>query len=219
MSYDETLRKLGTNTQRALNGVRLQLVAGEIDRATARELWKIILETAGAQGQTLGALAFETNKRVATGEGAIMSKHVKGALGPPTVATEERMAKALDTIMDGAAADMARRLDRLGFSDPVARSQEEFGLRMSRDPQVEKWTRGMEADACELCRWFYKGGMSWPKDHPMPTHTGCTCHQVPQFITKRQYTERVKAEEKEKDDALYALLDRVGLDKQGRTKK
>lgn len=44
---------------------------------------------------------------------------------------------------------------------------------------VDGWIRGMNADACELCQWWWRKGRVWPKTHVMPTHKGCTCHQVP----------------------------------------
>lgn len=180
MSYDETLKKLGTNTGNVMKQILAKLEAGEIDRATARDLWAVILETAGQQGQTLGAVAFDAQSRAATGAGPVLTDKASKIAGP-IVVTQSRAVKALNTIMEGPPEQLGVRIVRLGESSPVQRAQEEFGQRMSKDIRIEGWTRGVEVDSCQLCKWWNRGGTVWPKTHPMPTHNGCTCYQVPGF--------------------------------------
>ena len=47
------------------------------------------------------------------------------------------------------------------------------------EPAVIGWTRDLEGDACQLCRWWARDGKVWRPDHTMPTHKGCTCRQLP----------------------------------------
>lgn len=217
MSYEDTLRRLGTTTAKSLETIRLQWAAGEITEVTARDLWKIVLQTAGVQGEALGAFAFDTNARVATGTTARGAAKVAAKVPEPNHATAERMDAALSTILGGDPEQVADRLQRLGFSDPVNRAQESFQLRMTQDNRVERYTRGLEADACELCRWLYKDGYKYPKSRPMSKHTGCVCHQVPVFVEGRKYVDaetlakrEARKQERETDAAVKKMLEQNG---------
>ena len=73
----------------------------------------------------------------------------------------------------------ADRLDRLARNEPVQAATHGAEQAMAEDDRVSGWTRGLEAEACELCRWWWRNGRVWQPDHPMPRHTGCVCHPVP----------------------------------------
>lgn len=217
MSYEDTLRLLGNTTAKSLETVRLQWVAGEITEATARDLWKILLQTAGVQGEALGTLAFDTHARVATGTTARGTASVAAKVPAPNHATSQRMESAIATVLSGPEDEIQARLQRLGFADPVNRAQESFQLRMSSDNRVEKYTRGVESDACELCRWLYKDGYAYPKNKPMSKHTGCVCHQVPVFVKGRKFVDaatlamrEAKRKERELDAAVARVLGENG---------
>lgn len=170
---------MGETTSKALVSIYEQWQAAAIDQDTARELWAIVLETAGVQGETLGALSFNTYAEVSTG--VTVSTKAATASNP---ATKQRITEALSTVLAGEPEQIAMRLERIGFADPVTMAQEAFHNVMKKDGRVEGWVRGLEADACQLCRWWWREGKLWNADHVMPTHTGCTCHQVPAFKTK-----------------------------------
>lgn len=90
----------------------------------------------------------------------------------------ERLTKAADTLLSAENASLARweRLARAEGQEAAARAYSE-GIRRSR--HVTGWRRGISGSACQLCRWWSRGGQVWPDSHPMPTHKGCTCHPEP----------------------------------------
>lgn len=180
MSFEDTLRRLGSTSAKALRGILGQYTEGLIDLDTARDLMGIVLETAGLQGETLGAVSYAAHAEVATGEA--VNIHAAAATNP---ATQSRTVTALETILAGNPEQIGMRLERLGFADPIAMAQEAFSNVMRADPRIDGWVRGMEKDACQLCTWWWREGRMWNTDHVMPTHTGCVCTQVPTFKTKK----------------------------------
>lgn len=68
------------------------------------------------------------------------------------------------------------RLAEAEIKEAAARA---YSAAVAESEIVTGWTRGIAADACQLCRWWSRGGKVWPADHEMPTHTGCTCNPVP----------------------------------------
>jgi hypothetical protein len=90
----------------------------------------------------------------------------------------DRLAKAVGTLLAEANVSAARweRLARAEGQEAAARAYSE-GITRSR--HVTGWRRGISGSACQLCRWWSRNGQTWPADHPMPTHKGCTCHPEP----------------------------------------
>lgn len=101
----------------------------------------------------------------------------------------ERLAKGVGTVLERldpadlevSTVTVTAGLHRLARAEAVAAGQGAYRDTMSRSPKVTGWRRQTEADACELCRWWSRDGQVWPKDHPLQTHTGCTCAQ--HFVT------------------------------------
>lgn len=50
------------------------------------------------------------------------------------------------------------------------------------DERVRGWTRGLDADPCELCVWWWRNGHVFAADQDMRRHPGCTCQKVPTVI-------------------------------------
>jgi hypothetical protein len=76
------------------------------------------------------------------------------------------------------------RLERLAGNEPLQAAQRAAGDAFTKQtPRVEKpghfvgWVRQLNADACELCRWWAKDGRIWPAKYPMARHTNCACVQ------------------------------------------
>lgn len=88
--------------------------------------------------------------------------------------------RALRTIEESeAGADISMRLARLGESLVARSAQEGYRQAMLSDPAVEGWYRGLNADACQLCVWWWREGMIWEKDRHLQSHKGCKCTQIP----------------------------------------
>ena len=89
-----------------------------------------------------------------------------------------RLEKAFATIMDSDQ-DIIMQLERIGVVEPLEAAADRMSEGIQQDQRVKGWVREMEADACQLCRWWWREGREWPSEHPMPTHKGCTCTQLP----------------------------------------
>lgn len=86
------------------------------------------------------------------------------------------------------------RIARLARAEPLEAAQQATHEAMQQQPLVEGWIRQMDADPCQLCRWWWREGRVWPKAHPMPRHTGCNCQPkvvVAQFIKSTQFTRQL----------------------------
>ena len=91
----------------------------------------------------------------------------------PTVPVES---KGVDTLN--------MKMERLVNNDVLFTAQKVTEIAVKEEPLIIGWTRDMEADACQLCRWWDREGRVWPVSHPMPTHKGCACSQKPVIATK-----------------------------------
>lgn len=67
------------------------------------------------------------------------------------------------------------RLERLARAEPLEAAQQAAHTAMQSHDLVEGWTRQMDADPCQLCRWWWREGRVWPKEHPFQSHKGCNC--------------------------------------------
>lgn len=94
----------------------------------------------------------------------------------------EALNKAVGTIL-AADADTRMQVERLATGETLDAAHYTYGNTLRGMREVEGWTRGLEADACQLCRWWARDGRVWKKQHRMPVHTGCKCHQIP-TVTK-----------------------------------
>lgn len=93
----------------------------------------------------------------------------------------ERLTRAANTLLGSSAT--AARWQRLAEAEIKEAATRAYSEGAKRSPRVTGWTRGLKADACQLCRWWSRDGRVWDADHPMPTHKGCTCSQL---ITTRK---------------------------------
>lgn len=90
----------------------------------------------------------------------------------------DRLHRALNTVL-GSDQDTIMQLVRLATNEVLQAANAAFTEGMKQTPKVQGWSRRLESDACQLCRWWWRDGTVWPVDHVMPTHPGCTCTQKP----------------------------------------
>ncbi len=108
-----------------------------------------------------------------------------------------RLAKAAATVLEVARASAAPEaiIGRLGRSEPLNTAARTFSDAIGESALTEGWTRHMDADPCQLCRWWWRDGRVWPAEHPFQTHTGCACVPRPVWRTSIQstgYTRRLE---------------------------
>ena len=139
------------------------------------------------------------------------------ALVPVSAVAEQRAAGAVATVLAGPPEQVRTRLERLTRSAVVRAGQDTRAQAVARDPNVKGWRRGLDSDACQLCRWWWRSGRVWPKDHHMPRHPGCSCVQVPvvvstgvKGVSKEAYEDSVARREL---DRRGKYLDAFGTDR------
>lgn len=130
------------------------------------------LRQAAAQTQAVIDLSLAAALTVQTGQ-AVAPQGLTAPADDP-----DRLTKAASTL--AALEDVTpERWERLARSEPLEAAARAYSDGVRRSPHVTGWTRGLSANACQLCRWWSRDGKVWPDDHPMPTHKGCTCNPAP----------------------------------------
>lgn len=184
MTYSEALDTLGATQKRSLMRLWDQYVAGAISKDQLVEAGAVVLDLGAAQGRLAAEVSFVAWQHQ-------QGIPVKPAAAPPIphymAATSRYEQAILTAIADAATAP--DRLGRLALAESVESSQHAFGSAIRRSRQVEGWKRGLDADPCQLCRWWWRDGQVFPKEHPMPTHKGCTCTPIPTLRTITYYEE------------------------------
>lgn len=115
----------------------------------------------------------------------------------------ERLSQAVATILDTDTLEaLEMRLGRLGLAEAIESARGTTQEIMARTAEVDGWVRQMDADPCELCRWWWRDGRIWPASHTMPTHKGCACAQ--QWTRAAEISVRMISTEGQQDSARRA---------------
>lgn len=113
----------------------------------------------------------------------------------------ERLTKAATTVMDVARASEVPEtiVGRLGRGEPLNTAARTFSDNVRESKLTEGWTRDMDADPCQLCRWWWRNGRTWPKQHPFQTHVGCAC--VPRPVWAKDIKQTLYTKQLERNSA------------------
>ena len=108
---------------------------------------------------------------------------------PPSVhhTDLDRLRAAAGTVLELSQDDPAGRLRRLALAETTESAADAYSRALTADARVSGWRRALDTDACQLCRWWWREGRVWPKDHVMPRHKGCLCAQKP--VTEQNGTD------------------------------
>ncbi len=97
------------------------------------------------------------------------------------VATElARLTAAADTLLagiDDPQVDLGMQLDRIGRAEPSQAMREQVRATYAGNG-VDRWYRGLNATACELCQ-SWAGDGTFPTTVEMLHHPGCGCVPIP----------------------------------------
>ncbi len=172
MTYLDELHALADETEGKVWTVVEHLDAGQITRDEAVALIAAIVAVANRRATSLASLGVAADLTLAT----------RTPVPVPAVPVPDdvrRLNHAAATLLDRLedTPDPEGRARRLGRSEPLKRASEARGQAIAASDLVEGWTRSLNVDTCQLCTWWHRGGRIWPKDHPMPRHTGCDCTQ------------------------------------------
>ncbi len=149
-----------------------------------------ILATYTGRAVSLAAVAFSAQASIATGRPV-------PAVPPAIVGDVDRLAQAAATVIEVARASEVPEaiVGRLARPEPLNTAARTYSGQIRDSELVEGWTRHMDADPCQLCRWWWRNGRVWPKQHPFQTHTGCACVPRPWWrrsIQSTSYTRRLE---------------------------
>lgn len=160
------------------------------DEAVKKAVRLLDVYEAGDIGFDLFVTAMSDLIDQARGRGAnaavqVLRAYVEQALEVPVVvspafppADYSRLTQAVTTIL-GSDQDTRMQIIRLATAEPLRAAHDTYTSTMAGMPEVSGWVRGLDSNACQLCRWWWREGRVWQPTHRMPTHTGCKCHPVP----------------------------------------
>lgn len=177
MNYRDLVAKLGEATADRVVAIWTSYLEGDLIHDEAVDLIALTITAANERATVLADLGLAAMLTVATR--SVVLPH---GLTRPTDDTQ-RLTKAARTLL--AIKDVTvERIARLGRSEPLTAAQQARGDALAKSTSVEGWTRSVSGSGCQLCTWWRRDGRVWPKDHPMPTHKGCSCTQTP-VVTER----------------------------------
>ena len=176
LKFEQTLERLGTSTADNILHLLDLYQSDYIDRATFISLAVDTLDLATRQGAYYGQLSYAEFRALLLD----IVPDYANVIDPEAQAGQPRseLEQAIGTVLDDELDNLDMRLERLGYSVAVDSVQDSYQTELQRDSEVTGWQRGLDANACRLCRHWHRSGRVWPKDHPMPTHPGCKCQQV-----------------------------------------
>ena len=180
-TYEETVKNLGEGTARVVGQLWAAVDRGDLPPGDFRDLAARLIAVANERGRAVAELTLQAYLSAATGT-------VTAPTAGPLVDDAPRLVKALETVAESHL-DTDMQLHRLAVAEPLRAAARAFSAGVAREPLVNGWVRGLEADACQLCRWWWREGRVWPSAHPMPTHPGCTCAPIPTVVERVRSTE------------------------------
>lgn len=175
MTYRDTLHRLGATTETAAVALYDRWEAGELTDTEFEALLAAVVAAANSRATALADLALAASVSVAL-------RRPVAPLGLlPAPGDPDRLRTAARTLRAalGDTPAPAARVARLARAEPLTTAANTYSGAVAASPHVTGWTRGLSANACQLCTWWARDGRVWPDDHPMPTHKGCSCHPIP----------------------------------------
>lgn len=171
MTYEENVTALSERTATAIEGLWTLHQEGRLNFDEFRTSASGLLAGARAKGVSISELTLAGYLQQALGR-------VPAFAGIQLADAAPRLELAVATIA-GSDLDTVMQLRRLAVSEVLGSAAQGFSEAIRRSPHVDRYTRGLDSGACELCRWLYKDGYEYPASQPMHTHKGCKCHPVP----------------------------------------
>ena len=189
MSFRDELLGLGSRAEAAVVEVYRRYLDATITREQAVELLAVLVQKYNLQAATLADLSLSATLMVET------ATPVPVAMTAPPVDLE-RLSKAASTVLVVAETSEVPEaiVARLARAETFNAGQNAYTEGIATSKATKGWIRGISPNCCQLCRWWWREGRVWPKDHPMPTHKGCTCSPIPvvrEGITSTGHTRRL----------------------------
>lgn len=186
MTYQEELEAVASETAAQVLAALAAYQAGTMTLDAFVSVVVAFVQAGNLAGATVADLSLAAVLTTSTGTAVAPL-----GVGPGDHALDEhRLTKATRTILDDlnkqTTADFDaeltkahKRFQRLAEAEVKEAAARAYSEAVKESSTVTGWTRGIDADACQLCRWWWRDGKVWPDDHDMPTHKGCTCNPIP----------------------------------------
>lgn len=180
MTYQGSLTRLRESTADDVMKVWRAYGLGRISKPQFVQLAAALIHRAQGQASALADLAFSTEMMSKTGNYYLPSGDL------PRVYNQSVLESGVSTLLDDSenGTDITARLERFALNAPLDAAHEVYGKGVAGSRMVEGWVRQLDGNPCQLCRWWWREGRVWPKDHIMPHHKGCTCVQMPVVVEK-----------------------------------
>lgn len=171
MSYETIMKRLSAETADQVAKLWAAVEDGRITLDDFLVLATDLIATSRAGAALIAQGLLRAYLEAAMGQAIILPP---GPIAPDHV----RLTKALTTIV-ASDLDTVMQLVRLATNEPLDAAARAHHDAMQTTALVSGWRRRLEADACQLCTWWWREGRVWQKNHPMPRHPGCACHAEP----------------------------------------
>lgn len=183
--YQETLLALASESEAAALALWAQV--DQLGDDMFRAALSAVLGMFNGRAASLAATAFAAQTSMVTARPTPVTV-------APLLDDSDRLAKAATTVLDVArASDVPEAIiGRLGRSETLNTAARTYSDAIRGSTLTEGWTRHMDADPCQLCRWWWRDGRVWPKQHPFQTHTGCACVPRPVWATHVRSTRHTR---------------------------
>lgn len=182
-------------SERVPPNTSMLLIAAAINRGNAAavalaDVWLSVQieELSGQPVPTVGVLPVDSSERLVKAATTVL-RDVENSLHLDTSddasnsrQNVESAAQATESEIPANSPEM--RLERLARSEVFEAAQQATHNAMQQQPLVEGWVRHMDADPCQLCRWWWREGRVWPKAHPFQSHKGCNCQ--PKVVLRQE---------------------------------
>lgn len=186
MTYQEDLQETATSVSSQVLAALAAYQAGTIALGAFVSVVVAFIQAGSLRAASLADLSLAAVLTSTTGTAVAPL-----GVGPGDHALDDdRLRRATKTILDDLNKQTTEDFDaelkkaqkrflRLAEAEVKEAAARAYSAAVAESTVVTGWTRGIDADACQLCLWWSRGGKVWPADHPMPTHNGCTCNPVP----------------------------------------
>lgn len=172
MNYRDLVDKLGQATADRVVAIWASYLEGLLDHDEAVDLIAVTITAANERATTLADLGLAATLTVAT-RTPVVPQGLRRPAGDLS-----RLAKAATTLL-GIKDVTEERIARLGRSEALNAAQDARSAGIGQSRLVRGWTRSLSANACQLCRWWWRDGRVWPADVAIQRHKGCSCTQTP----------------------------------------
>lgn len=172
--YRDQLVRLSEASERQVLAAYRAFMSGSLSRDEAIRYIASAVAVANGQAAALADLALAAEIMTQLGTAA--------SVGAGHYAADvDRLTKAASTTLVVAEASEVPEsiVGRLGRCEPLETAANTYSDAMVRSGRTKGWTRQLSANACQLCRWWWREGRVWPAEHKFQHHKGCTCTPKP----------------------------------------